>query len=56
MQHIINQLILIAGAWNDSGQQDKVLEQQFDNALKSLQQETNTDQSGAMDILLSALN
>lgn len=56
MQAIVNQLILLAGSWNHSGQQDKYLEYQFEVALFNLQLETNTDHEGAMDILLSALN
>lgn len=56
MQTIINQLILIAGSWNHSGQQDKFLEHQFEIALFNLQLETNTDHEGAMNILLTALN
>ena len=55
MHHIINQLILIAGSWNESGQQDKVLEHQFEIALFNLQLEANTDHEGAMEILLTSL-
>ncbi|ARK25979.1 hypothetical protein SporoP37_15745 [Sporosarcina sp. P37] len=56
MQHIINQLILTAGAWNESGQRDKVLENQFDQYLFELQLLTDTDHDGAMHILLRSLN
>ena len=52
---IINQLILTAGAWNESGQKDKLLEWQFELHLFELQLATDTDHDGAMDILLDAI-
>lgn len=55
MQAIINQLILTAGAWNESGQKDKLLEYQFDRYLFDLQLIEKTDHDGAMKILLAAI-
>ncbi|MCG3089159.1 hypothetical protein [Sporosarcina cyprini] len=55
MEHIINQLILTAGAWNETGQSDKYLEKQFEGYLNALQRVAGTDQEGAMQLLLKEL-
>lgn len=55
MQHIINQLILIVGSWNATGQTDKRLEHQFDQKLTELEQATKTKREGALNILLNYL-
>lgn len=53
MQHILNQLILIVGSWNVTGQTDKRLERQFDQKLTELEQATKTEREGALNILLN---
>ncbi|MEK4024449.1 hypothetical protein [Sporosarcina sp. FSL W7-1283] len=55
IKHITNQLILTAGAWNESGQKDKVLEWQFERQLFDLQLATGTNHEGAMEILLATI-
>lgn len=54
-QLIIDQLILTAGAWRDSGGKDKHLERQFSNLLNELRWEAGTTPEGALDLLLAEL-
>ncbi|PSL42156.1 hypothetical protein B0H99_101404 [Planomicrobium soli] len=46
-QYILNQLILIAGSWEATGEQDKGLEQQFESKLAEL----HPVRKNALDIL-----
>lgn len=52
MHDIINKLILVTGAWNDTGRQDKRLERQFDLLLTELRRATGTTPEGAVSLLL----
>lgn len=53
--HIINKLILVTGAWNDTGCKDKRLEQQFDSLLNELREATGTTPEGAVQLLVESL-
>lgn len=55
MHDIINKLILVAGAWNDTGRQDKRLEQQFGSLLNDLRRTTGTTPEGAVQMLVESL-
>lgn len=55
MQHIINQLILIAGSWNATGQTDKHLESQFDYWLGQLAKVAKTGREEALNLLVEHL-
>ena len=54
-KHIINQLILVTGAWNDTGQKDKRLEQQFGSLLNELRITAGTTPEGAVQLLMESL-
>ncbi|WP_438310873.1 hypothetical protein [Sporosarcina sp. FA9] len=54
-KHIINQLILVAGAWKSTGRKDKHLERQFSHLLNELRWEAGTTPEGALDLLLREL-
>ncbi|KAA0941594.1 hypothetical protein FQ087_20775 [Sporosarcina sp. ANT_H38] len=54
-KHIINKLILVAGAWNNSGQKDKRLELQFNSLLNELRIAAGTTPEGAVQLLLTEL-
>lgn len=55
MHDIINKLILVTGAWNDTGQKDKRLERQFDSLLNELREATGTTPEGAVNLLIEHL-
>lgn len=55
MKDIINQLILTAGAWRDSGSKDKHLERQFSHLLNELRWAAGTTPEGALELLLAEL-
>lgn len=55
MHDIINQLILVTGAWNDTGRQDKRLERQFNSLLNELRRATGTTPEGAVQMLVESL-
>lgn len=52
-QRIIDQLILTAGAWRDSG--DEHLNRQFNRLLSELSEVARTTPEGALDLLLAEL-
>lgn len=54
-KHIINKLILTAGAWNNTGCKDKRLEQQFNSLLNELRITTGTTPEGAVNMLMAEL-
>jgi len=55
MHDIIKKLILVTGAWNDTGRQDKRLERQFGSLLNELRKATGTTPEGAVQMLVEAL-
>lgn len=55
MHNIINKLILVTGAWNDTGRQDKRLERQFNSLLNELRRTTGTTPEGAVQMLVESL-
>ena len=50
-EHLANALILAAGAWNDSGQQDQHLERVAGEYFMQLQKVLQTDRQGVLDFL-----
>lgn len=55
MHDIINKLILVTGAWNDTGRQDKRLEREFDSLLNELREVAKTTREGALELLVESL-
>lgn len=49
MKHLLNQLVLIAGAWRES--EDPVIEMQFSILFEELKQITKLDHAGAEQLL-----
>ena len=54
-QRIIDQLILTAGAWRDSGGKDKHLNRQFSILLNELAQVANVTVEETTELLLAEL-
>lgn len=54
-QRIIDQLILTAGAWQDSGGKDEFLNRQFGSLLNELSRVANVSVEEATDLLLAEL-
>jgi len=50
-EHLANALILAAGQWNDSGQQDEHLERVAGEYFMQLQKVLQTDRQGVLDYL-----
>ncbi|WP_438312290.1 hypothetical protein [Sporosarcina sp. FA9] len=55
INHIINQLILVAGQWKATGRKDKQLERQFSHLLNELRLAAGTTPEGALNLLLREL-
>lgn len=55
MHDIINQLILVTGAWDKTGRRDKHLERQFNSLLNDLRKATGTTPEGAVQLLVESL-
>ena len=54
-EHIINKLILVTGAWRDTGCKDKHLEQQFSSLLNELRITAGVTPEGAVQLLVESL-